>query len=407
MRFSFDVGQRYSKVYQQGSLIGFISSLAGKGLALSVEILVVVIAVIDGFERELEERILNLVPHVELSRFGGIEDWQQVITRLEALPEVTSAAPYINQSVLFKSGTKVSPGLLSAVELELETRFSPLAEYVDSGSLADLSEDNAIVLGSAIAENLGLVVGQSFTLMVPGSNESTQPTIRRAKVVAIIASGTELDHILAITTIDSALSWFKRSRVDGIKLKLSDLYRADITGLLISESLGGGYTSKSWQRQFRQLSFAIQTSKQMINLLLLLIILAAVFNVVTTLTMVVIEKKSDIAILRSMGASRLAIMQIFVSQGFMVGVNAAFKGVIAGVLVCLALPWMGEAVELFTGASLLSSDVYPVDFIPVFLRVDTIVLVAGAAVFASSLVAIFPAWRAARVEPAKVLQLEI
>lgn len=267
--------------------------------------------------------------------------------------------------------------------------------------------DDSMVLGSALAEKLGLSVGQSFTLMIPGSTDSSQPTIRRLKVVAIIASGTELDHILAITTIDSALSWLKRSRVDGVKLKLTDLYRADMTGLLISESLGGGYTSKSWQRQFRQLSFAIQTSKQMINLLLLLIILAAVFNVVTTLTMVVIEKKSDIAILRSMGASRFAIMRIFVSQGFMVGAYAALKGVVAGVLVCLALPWMGEAVELFTGASLLSSDVYPVDFIPVFLRVDTVALVAGAAIFASSLVSILPAWRASRVDPAKVLQLEI
>ena len=407
MRFSFDVGQRYSKVTQQGSLIGFISSLAGKGLALSVAILVVVIAVIDGFERELEERILNLVPHVELSRYGGIDDWPQVIANLEALPEVTAAAPYINQSVLFKSGTKVSPGILSAIELQLETRFSPIAEFVESGSLQDLAMDDSMVLGSALAEKLGLSVGQSFTLMIPGSTDSSQPTIRRLKVVAIIASGTELDHILAITTIDSALSWLKRSRVDGVKLKLTDLYRADMTGLLISESLGGGYTSKSWQRQFRQLSFAIQTSKQMINLLLLLIILAAVFNVVTTLTMVVIEKKSDIAILRSMGASRFAIMRIFVSQGFMVGAYAALKGVVAGVLVCLALPWMGEAVELFTGASLLSSDVYPVDFIPVYLRVDTVALVAGAAIFASSLVSILPAWRASRVDPAKVLQLEI
>ncbi|WP_298635438.1 FtsX-like permease family protein [uncultured Umboniibacter sp.] len=407
MRVSFDIGQRYSKVTQQGSLIGFISSLAGKGLALSVAILVVVIAVIDGFERELEERILNLVPHVELSRYGGVGDWPQAIANLEALPEVTSAAPYINQSVLFKSGTQVAPGILSAIELESEMQFSPIAEFVASGSLSDLVRDDSIALGSAIAEELNLTVGQSLTLMIPGSTDGSQSTIRSLKVVAVIASGTELDHVLAITTIDSALSWLKRTRVDGIKLKLTDLYRADMTGLLIAESMGGGYTSKSWQRQFRQLSFAIQTSKQMINLLLLLIILAAVFNVVTTLTMVVIEKKSDIAILRSMGASRFAIMRIFVSQGFMVGVNAALKGVIAGVMVCLALPWLGEAIELFTGASLLSSDVYPVDFIPVFLTIDTIGLVAGSAILASSLVSVFPAWRASKVDPAKVLQLEI
>ncbi|RMA81166.1 FtsX-like permease family protein [Umboniibacter marinipuniceus] len=407
MRFSFDVGQRYSKVSQQGSLIGFISSLAGKGLALSVAILVVVIAVIDGFERELEERILNLVPHVELSRYGGIEEWQQTIEVLEALPEVTSAAPYINQSVLFKSGTTVAPGMLSAVDLELEAQFSPLANFVEAGDLSALSDGESIVLGAGIAEKLDLSVGQLFTLMIPGDSATTQPTIRRLKVVAIIASGTELDQVLAITTIDSAQAWLKRSRVDGIKLKLTDLYRADITGLLISESLGGGYTSKSWQRQFRQLSFAIQTSKQMINLLLLLIILAAVFNVVTTLTMVVIEKKSDIAILRSMGASRFAIMRIFVSQGFMVGVYAALKGILAGILVCLVLPWLGELIELFSGVTLLSSDVYPVDFIPVFLKVETIALVAGVAICASSLVSVFPAWRASRVDPAKVLQLEI
>ena len=203
------------------------------------------------------------------------------------------------------------------------------------------------------------------------------------------------------------MAWTSRRAVDGIKLKVRDLYRADITGLLISESMGGGYTSRSWQRQFRQLSFAIQTSKQMINLLLLLIILAAVFNVVTTLTMVVIEKKSDIAILRSMGASRFSVMRIFMSQGMMVGFWAALKGVIAGVLLCLLLPWFGDIVTLMTGETLLNSHIYPVDFIPVSLEFATLMMVSMTAVVSSTIVSVIPAWRATRVNPAKVLQLEI
>ncbi|NVK10619.1 MAG: FtsX-like permease family protein [Gammaproteobacteria bacterium] len=398
------IGYRYAKIRgESASLISFVSSLAGRGLALSVAVLVVVVSIINGFERELEERILNLTPQVELTRLGGIDDWQSVRDQLVDGVSITEAAPFISSQGLAKVGSTTQPVLLYGVNPVAEQRISPLDSFIVSGSIDALSVDSQVLIGRRLASAFNVDIGDRISFLQI-ENVRAAPRLVVLTVGAIAETGTQLDSSMLIASLSTASLITGRDSVDGIKLKVDDVYNAHTIGYLAASVLGEGFTSKSWLVTYRNLAFAIQSSRQMIWLLLILIIAIATFNVVTTLVMVVIEKKRDVAILRTMGASRGTCLKIFMAQGAFIGMIYTTIGILSGGVIALLIPWGVVAWESLTGQAVLDSSIYPVSFIPVSVEWLDLLGIFTLSVLLSLFASLFPAWRATKVVPAKVLQ---
>jgi len=398
------IGYRYSRTRgQDASLVSFVSSLAGRGLALSVAVLVVVLSIINGFERELEERILNLTPQVELTRLGGVHDWHEVREGLVDGKSIIDVAPFVSTQGLAKVGNQTQPVMIYGVDIASEQRISPIVEFISEGNFDSLTAPNRVLLGQLLATNLGVEVGDRLSyLQIDGVG--TSPQLIVLTVGAIARTGTQVDSTMMIVSLATAFDITGRSQVDGVKLKIDDVYNANTLGYLAASSLGNGYTSKSWLVNFRNLAFAIQSSRQMIWLLLILIVAIATFNIVATLIMVVIEKKQDVAILRTMGASRAMCLRIFVAQGGFIGGIYASIGILCGTVISFLLPYGAQWLEQVTGSAVLDASVYPVSFIPVKIEWPDLAGVFLLSVTLSLIASVVPAWRATRVQPARVLQ---
>ncbi len=401
MKFSSFIGQRYATRARNDSLVGYISRLAQRGLILSVTVLVVVLAIINGFERELKEKILRLVPQVEISRLGGIPEIEKKITQLTLIPDVNAVLPYYRFEGLAQYQGRSEPLIVHGVELEREREIYDLDDYLVDGVL--LANDHEIILGATLADRLGLKVGNQFILVVPQRGDSL-PKFQAIKLVGLLKTGTELDRALAIMSLQSARLLVDRDHVDGLKLIVEDLFRADAIGYVASSTLGMSYTAKSWTRTYANLYYAIETSKQMIMLLLFLIIAIAVFNVVTTLIMVVVEKRADIAVFRTMGASRLQVLGALVWQGGFIGTRAAVIGILGGTVIAYSIPWFVSLLEGWTGVRLLDDAIYPVSFVPIEIAILDLMILFLVTVGISALASIGPALTTLKVKPAKALQ---
>lgn len=410
--FSVYVGLRYTAAKRNNNFISFISLVSMLGLMLGVAALIVVLSVMNGFDRELKDRILGMVPHGTISDYGvPLKNWQAVAEKVNQQAGVVGTAPYIQAQGMLTNRGVVRGVLINGIEPELETKISILGDHIIAGSLGALqSKSYGIVLGSLLARSMGVNVGDKITLVLPEASISVAgiiPRLKRFTVVGLFEVGAELDANLAYIHIaDAARIKRMDSGVDGIRLQFDNLFAAPHRIKQIIADLGELYRASDWTRTHGNLFQAIQLEKKMIGLLLFLIVFVAAFNIVSTLVMVVTDKKGDIAILRTLGATPGRIMRIFMVQGTVIGVMGTLLGSILGVVLALTITDLIAWIEQTFGIQFLSADVYFISYLPSQLQLSDVLVIISVALSISFLATIYPAWRASRTQPAEALRYE-
>ncbi|BFM11497.1 lipoprotein-releasing ABC transporter permease subunit [Simiduia litorea] len=401
------IGLRYTGSKRRNQLVSFISLISMAGLAMGVALLLIVLSVMNGFDKELRERILGVMPQATVFHRSGIEDWGGYQEQFERHENVVASAPFVQLQGLMSLGAGVAPVSVYGVEASAEQRVSRLNEFIGHASLDQLA-DNEILLGRGVANQIQAKIGDQVSLIVPDKNEATSlPKIGVFVFAGIVDTGTEVDNGLAITTLQGAgpLSEFP-GKVSGIRLKLDDLFSARQVIRDLMQELSFGFYGSEWSRSHGNIFQAVQMSRQLVGLLLFLIIAIAAFNVVSTLIMVVVDKQGQIAILRSQGASRFDILCIFTVQGGMIGVVGTAIGLALGVAGSFVVTDFVAWIENVFGIHFLASDVYPVSYLPSDFRISDCFNVGLTAVLMSFVATLYPAWRASRVEPAEALRFD-
>ncbi len=409
MNLPFYIGLRYTGARRQSRSVSFLSGVSMAGLAVGVSLLILVLSVMNGFDRELRERILGLVPQAAIYHRQGIDDWRALRTQLEASPDVVSASPFVQLEGLVSHGKASMFVALYGFDPEAEQHVSLINDYVTPAVQKSIqSGDAVLLLGKLVAEKLGVDVDDKVMVVVPDKRRATRtPKIAYFRVAQIIESQTELDANLALTSLHhaSALS-SQPDRVSGLRLKLFDLFDAPRVVYQLNAELGAEYYGNNWTRTHWNLYQAIQMSKNLVGLLMTLIVAIAAFNVVATLVLVVIDKQGDIAILRTLGMSSRRIMGVFMVLGAAIGIIGTLAGVALGCGLALGAQSFVSAVESLFHVQFLQSDVYPLTYLPTEIRWADILSVTITALIMSLLATLYPAWKAARVQPAEALRYE-
>lgn len=408
MRLPIFIGLRYTGTPRNNQLVSFFSGVSICGLIVGVGLLIAVLSIMNGFDRELREKILGLVPQAAIYQHGGIEDWPKLQTWLEEQPEIMAAAPFIQLEGLVSFRGKAEPVVLYGIDPEQEARVSRMQEFLNKRVQRTLmAEAGQLVLGKNIADRLMLAEGGQVMVIVPSQQEGHAPHIQYFTVLKILETKTELDNSLAITSLASAAPLTSsETKVTGMRLKVADLFDARNIVWDAVIKLGRDYYGSSWLNTHGNLYQAIQMSKKLIALLMSLIVAIAAFNVVSTLVMVVVEKQGDIAILRTYGASTGTIMQIFIVQGCMIGIIGTFMGLGFGLLLAKVIQSIVRFFENLLDVQFLKSDVYPLTYLPTEIAWDDIVQVGVTALIMSFFATLYPAWRASRAQPAEILRYE-
>ncbi|HEY7772361.1 MAG TPA: lipoprotein-releasing ABC transporter permease subunit [Marinagarivorans sp.] len=407
-RFSVFIGLRYVGARERNLLVAFLSRVSMVGLVVGVGLLIVVLSIMNGFDRDLREKILSLLPQASVYHREGVADWQTLKLRLENYPRVLAAAPFVEVRALVGAANQAEPVAIYGIDPAAERRVSDIAQYLSEPHLAALaSHGDRIVLGVGIAEKLAVNEGDSVMIVVPDNNSPrAAPRVTYVEVAAVLKTNTEVDTKLALMNLDAARALTLDGKVTGMRLKLDDLFDAhDILWGVIMD-LGRGYYGNSWLSTHGNLYHAIHMSKRLVGLLMSLIVGIAAFNVVSTLIMVVVEKQGAIAILRTLGASTREIMAVFVVQGTVIGVLGALLGVLFGLGLSAVVGDVMQLFERFLNVQFLKSDVYPLTYLPTQILWQDIVRVVVTAIVLCFLATLYPAWRASRVNPAQTLRYE-
>lgn len=405
------IGARYTAAKRKNHFISFISLSSMIGLMLGVAVLITVLSVMNGFDRELRQRILGMVSHATIQGYGGISDWERVARQAMSYPEVVAAAPFIHEQGMVTSRGNVQGIMLSGILPEAEAEVSIVDEHMVKGSLSDLRPGEfGIIIGAMLANYLQVDVGGKVTVVLPEASITPAgviPRLKRFTVVGIFRVGAELDANLTYIHLDDAAKLARlNDQVEGVRLKLADLFQAQSVAWKIAGSLGSNYYATDWTRTHGNLFSAIRMEKTMIGLLLTMIVAVAAFNIISTLVMVVTDKKADIAILRTMGMTPRGIMSIFIVQGALIGIIGTALGTILGVLAALNVSALVAGLETLLGTRFLNPDVYFISDLPSELIWSDVFVISGVAFVLSLLATIYPAYRAAKVEPAEALRYE-
>ena len=408
------IGTRYTRAKRRNHFVSFISLTSMIGLALGVIVMIVVLSVMNGFDHEMRTRVLGMVPHATLESGEPINDWQSLAAKVKRNPEVTAVAPFTQMQGLLTNNGQVSKVLLNAIDPALERNVSIIDNFMKQGKLDDLTPGSfGIVIGDKAATKLGVGLGDKVTFVAPEVSVTPAgmfPRMKRFTVVGIFHVGAgELDGYLGVTNLQdlAKMHRWKPDQVQGIRLKLDDLFQAPRVAWTIAQQLGEDhYYARDWTRTHGNLYQAIRMEKAMIGLLLLLIVAVAAFNIISTLVMVVNDKKSDIAILRTLGATPGTIMRTFMVQGTVIGVVGTAIGAVVGIFAALNVSAAISALEGLIGHKFLNADVYFIDYLPSQVQSQDVIMVCAAALVLSFLATLYPAWRAARTQPAEALRYE-
>ena len=396
------IGLRYFRSGGRSNLlVSFISMLAITGLVLGVALLVVVLSVMNGFDRELRERILSVVPHVELIHGTGVADWQEQQHVIARLPQVIEVTPYNQVDGLIHSRQQTRP--MQLLGLSTEAVPKGLASVLKQGGLT-VPLANQLLLSESIAEDLNVSINQRVSVIIPSATGG-KTSAYSFQVAGIFATHTELDQVLALASLEQVAEIAGiPGMVQGFRLQVADQFDARRIGYELLDSLPFGYGFRDWFQTHGNLYQAIQLSRNMVGLLIFLIVAIAAFNVISMLMMSVVDKRRDIAILQTLGLSRVKIVQLFLVQGTMIGLFGISIGVLFGVLGCY---WVADFVgwiEAMLGTTFLNTAVYPIDYIPVDMRWSDVATIAAAAIGLNTLATIYPAVRASRMVPAEELR---
>jgi len=407
------IGLRYTRARRRTRFISFITLTSVLGIALGVTALITVLSVMNGFEAELRDRILGMTSHASISGMEGqLHDWQTLIPAVESEPRVVGWAPYIEGQAMLSSDRRVSGVMLRGILTDMEPRVSEVAQRVVEGQLEALrAGEFGIVLGAELADYLGVVAGDKITVISPQLSSTPAgilPRLKRFTVVGVFKVGMyEYDRNLALIQMDDAARLLRMDQaVTGLRLKLADVFYAREVVQALGPRLPGAYQIADWTQAHSNFFKAIQTEKRVMFIILLLIVAVAAFNIVSTLVMVVTDKRADIAILRTQGMTPGDVMGIFIVLGTLIGAFGTLLGGAGGILLALNVETLVPALERFFGVQFLSADVYYISELPSKLLWTDVARITGMAFLLSILATLYPAWQASRIKPAEELRYE-
>ena len=408
---SLYIGLRYTRSKRRNGFIAFVSMFALLGMGLGVFALVVVLSVMNGFDHELKQRILRVVPHGFLSASQPIENWQGLAQQVADTPGLLASAPFIEGQGLLTFDQRVRGIQIKGVQPEIEQHISEVDNFMLVGAMEYLQPgEYGLVLGSLLARNLGVTTGDKITITLPQISVTPAgvfPRSKRFTLVGVFEVGAQVDQYLAIIHLRDAQKLFRTGEgVQGIHLKFADIYQAPASVQELAQGLGENYIAKDWSQTQGSLFAAVKMEKTVVSVLLGIVIAVAALNIITSLIMMVAEKRSDIAVLRTMGLSRGNIMAVFIVQGGAMAVVGMCLGAFFGVLTANFLPEIMSFFEALFGWQIFDPDVYFVAYLPSVWRWQDTALVCAVSLVMSFLATLYPAYRASKIEPAEALRYD-
>ena len=406
------IGLRYLRAKRRNGFISFISLASILGIALGVTVLITTLSVMSGFQREIRDRMLQMTAHATVSAAGeSMQDWPHAVKVAMQDPRVEGAAPYVDSQALLK-GVRNQPAIVRGVIPAEERKVSVLADKMKRGSLDSLNPGSFnIILGQELALWLGVSQGDSVVVMLADERSTpmgAMPSIKRFKVSGIFEAGyNEIDKGLAVVNMSDLQRVLKMGEgVTGVRLKLHDMDQSWEVARDLAEHLQGPYRISDWTSENANLYSSLKMEKTVMGILLSLIIAMGAFNLVSSQVMLVTDKQADIAILRTRGLTPRGVMQVFMVQGSLIGIIGTVLGVVGGILLTINLERILALIESTFNVTLLPSDVYYITGLPYDLQSSDVTMIAIIALTMSFLATLYPAWRAARTDPAEALRYE-
>lgn len=417
MLYEIFIGLRYTRAQPRegggNQFISFIALISMLGLALGVAALIIVLSVMNGFQQELRERILGVVAHIQVSNTSGeLADWSRVVQNVARHPRVKAAAPFVQQQGMLSFDGQVRGVMVRGIVPQAEDTVAQFSQHMSAGKLAQLVPGEfGMVLGAELANALRVVVGDKITLLAPQglvTPAAILPRVKQFRVVGVFDVGMyEFDSGLALINMTDAQTLYRMDdRVSGVRLKVDDLFAAPQISRELLRYLDVDEGVSDWTRSHANFFRAVEIEKRMMFLILLLIVAVAAFNIVSTLVMAVQDKRADIAILRTLGASPPSIMSIFIVQGTLIGVIGLLAGVFMGVAVSLNIDVVVPFIERLFGMQFLSKEVYYITELPSDMHWSDVATISGVSFVLTLLATLYPSWRASRTQPAEALRYE-
>lgn len=403
------VGLRYLRAERRNHFISFISMMSGLGIILGVAALIVTLSVMNGFGTELRARILGVISHITVSdEFKGLHDWRGLENML-GRHGVRASAPYVTGEAMIFRGQMAHGIMVRGVSAEHEARVSSVASMMTAGRFDSLKTPGTVIIGKALADKLGVSVGKPLVLVAQNPDKlHGAPRVRRVRVGGIFSVGmNQYDQGMVLMSLAEASEFFARAGISGLRLRLDEAVNVDSAAHEIARTLGVPDSHvRPWTREHRNFFIALEDQKRMLFIVLVLIVAIAAFNIVSTLVMLVTDKRADIAILRTLGMSPAQIMMIFMVQGSMLAIVGTAGGTLLGVLFAWNIEHIVHGIEFLFGFRFLAADIYPMTDLPGEVHLADVGVIAAVSLALGLLATLYPALRAARVQPAEALRYE-